>query len=287
MPAEFSSITPLKGMRRVLKLSKQWPKRVPDLMRVVSYRAAQRALRTMLRRIPRGRAWRAYRESLELREVSGMGRKGSGFAIHLSSNPRDVDKNDQGQVVVYVTPKKQFGRVSEVTKILQRFSPWTLDTLPTSPDKSEAKVISRKVRPDEVLKIREARTRDKASWESELKTAGIRIGIQAGPRGESSRTATSTTPDSLFEATRLEFGIGMPSAKPHWRPAIRELVSGKFSDMIRKSSRGKQILDGFFTASTYRARAWVPATDPLSIGSVFRYSRFSKRVSAGMKFRHK
>lgn len=191
--------------------------------------------------IPKGDDWNAYRTSLEVVEVAGLGEQVA-FAVRANPRSRVVRDLETPDTVLYVRARPRLKKVKPEIQILEKYSPWTLRTLPFVPARSDAVLVSRKVRVREVEKIQKRRTADRRLWRAELARVGKRIPVV---RPDSVRVA-KTVPDVAFEAFRLEFGIGR-KAEPHWRPSLRHAIRDGLLEMRRDPKIRASLIRPSFT----------------------------------------
>jgi len=208
--------------------------RVQFAMAQVTHEAAKGLHSALMTGLPK--SYSGLRGALRLGRVNAS--KGAvGYGVYADSSgmkKTKARKVDPQTGVFYIRPKKgKLVRVPEKIRILQQFSPWTLDSMPFFPTKREGSVITRKVSEKEVLKVKELRELDRPKWQPLLVKEGIRISknqtIRLPPRAE-------VVEDVAFQALRLEFGGGDRAAKPIWRPVIRSLAKNVVRSMLAGSA---------------------------------------------------
>ena len=259
--------------RAARKLASEWKDRTKALKRNIAFRTAEKVQATLMENIPKGDDWNAYRASLEVVEVTGLGDEAVSFAVRANPRSRTVRNVDAPDTVLYIRSRRNLKRIKPEVQILEKYNPWTLQTLPFIPDRSDAMVISRKVKEREVEKIQRKRIADRKLWRAELSKVGKRVPIV---RPESTRVA-KTVPDVAFEAFRLEFGIGR-KPEPHWRPGLRNAIRDGLQELKRDPRiRGSMIRPSFTlwkswekirtksTVRTSQARDYVPFQKKLGI----------------------
>jgi hypothetical protein len=164
----------------------------------------------------------AYRESIKVFDVKDVRTGGKKLVpVAIVSDPRAtvMGDDDATKVALWVDPAP-IGRFNPAVDILEKFAPWTPDTLPWWPPSGVADIVSQKVRDDEFVAIRDARTRDLPRVVSALTRAGVRA---RKPKKNDYKGRRVMSGVALM-ALRMEFGVpGAPSDSPHWRPAIRDL----------------------------------------------------------------
>jgi hypothetical protein len=223
-------VTRDRRWRNVLKLTSEWPERTKYLTAQLPYLAASHLREEVEGGLPTSSEWKDYRESLEVVEARATGKQSPAFAVRAFASARRLSRFDASKVVLYVEIRKRMRRVPPELSVLARFSPWTVSTLPFSPNPSEARVISRKVSTREVRVIERDRLADETKWGPELQRAGIRKERDPKKRLK----GLKVLPDRLFEALRLEFGLGGQKSVPAWRRGLSTLRGTGVSRLARK-----------------------------------------------------
>lgn len=218
-------IKPTRSFQQVLKLVREWPDRTAALLSAVPRDVATKVLEEIRQDIPSGDNWKAYKQSLELAKATGLSEGEEAWVIRTRQKAKKIRRVDGKEVALYVRSHRPPKRPSEEVLVLARFSPWTLDTIPFFPKKSEAIMVSRKMTQREVQKIAKQRQKDASEWKLLLARLGIR---DAGKRKKKTMPDARAVPDVAFEAIRLEFGLGDVRGKMHWRPALRRLRGSGF-----------------------------------------------------------
>jgi hypothetical protein len=206
--------------KRTLQMVQQLPKRLTFLRKWVPYLMAKETLEAVLDNLPTSKETKTYRDSLRVVRVAG----GDEYAIQADMTHAGVEEVDTARTVVYVrVRKRRMAGAPPQIAILQKYSPWTLDTIPFVPSQKEARVVSRKVGAAEVKAVAEQRREDEQKWRAEL----ARVGSKTSKKNKLPlpKTPGHPIPDVAFQAIRQEFGLGGVKAQPHWRPAIRETVT--------------------------------------------------------------
>lgn len=234
-------------------LIEQWPERAEHIRRFVPYLAAHFVLRKILEKLPSQDDWAAYRSALEVVSVIGAQRGLSVYALRASHHRRKVRQVEVSRTILHVRPNRKLRRVKPEITILEKYSPWTVQTLPFTPKRSDAIVISRKVGKKEADKVAKARMKDRPAWRKALDHVGRRE-VHKDKRLEIPNKVKAL-PDVAFEALRLEFGTGGMKSIPHWKPAIRELISTGMRSILREDPRIKR---AFTRAGFTGWRRWPP-----------------------------
>lgn len=252
-------VTPNAKNKRALSILAEAEARSAAAQDRMAYHAAMEVYLELMRRIPSGKAYDAYRDALRVAQVErGV------YAVYAEPIRKEITGVDATSAALYVQPRRRRGQIDPVAGVLAQYSPWTWDTLPVVPKRADAKIISRKVRPSEVDAIRKDRKQDERTWKAVLKQLGVRV------RKGSARVISSTQ-DLGFDIERIEKGMSSGSLPPHWRPSIRHVLQSKLRsfptahpDIVRtlidpkykgwKRSPG----DALPTISRTKAKSFVP-----------------------------
>lgn len=227
------------------KMLKQLPKRVDVLRRVVPQIVAEAVQRDVVENIPTGREWKTYRQGLETVRISGN-RKAPAFAVVLSARAATstrTRKVDSTSTLIYIRSRRRLAKLSDVVRILERYNPWTPETLPFTPAAREARMISKKVTRQTASRVTRDRKRDRTFWSVELQRAGHKE-VKKDKRLRTSAVA-KPQPDAAYPALRLEFGLGQ-KAHPHWRPAIRPFTRQPGHAILREAPNLVDLFDPAF-----------------------------------------
>lgn len=253
-------------------LVKQWQDRARAVRRQFLYRAAQGVHEDVLGFLPSDR--KELRHSLKMQKIRGLPDSVDGYLIRSVPKGRAVAKSEVETTVIYVATKDHLMRAApEATIILEEYSPWTLETLPYAPDTKTADVISRRVSPREVTRVRLMRNRDRPAWRRRMVKEGIKMagaGLAPRPRG------MEAIPDTAFESLRLEFGLGGEPSKPHWRKAILKLALRGGAGMIARKREFARAMTSLTFTSWQR---WPRRTTGfVTVTEARKYVPFQKRL---------
>jgi hypothetical protein len=250
----------------------QWQKRAVAVRRQFLFRAVDGVYNDILGILPSSR--KTLRSSLKMQRIRGLPESVDGYVIRSTPMGAVVPKAEVESTVIYVAVKNNLMRSPpKETLLLQQYSPWTVETLPYAPDPKTSDVMSRRVSPREVLRVRRMRNRDRTTWRREMIAAGIRL----PPVGVRPRMADpEAIPDTAFESLRLEFGLGGEPAKPHWRKAILKLALRGGTGMIAR----KREFTRAMTDLSYRAwERWPKRVNGFAtLAESKRYVPFQKRL---------
>lgn len=228
--------------RRTVQLLQSWPERSRAMMAQMLYLITEAFRAELLDHIPNTADYDAYRSSLEVASISALTPALAVRASARKSGTRQV----QGDVsIVYIRRTGRMKRVPPDIAVLEKYSPWTLDTLPFTPKRSEARVIVRRVTPNEVSRVAKARRRERHEWRAELLSHGTSI------QRSGEIKVVAAVPDVAFEGYRLEFGTPGQRGQAHWRPALKSLTDGRI--IKRMLDRHQEIARTF---TEYGSSAW-------------------------------
>jgi len=218
------SIGPDPRAEALMKMmsGKEYQERLKAITQQQVYKAAEYVLNSVQGKIPSTDEYKDYRESLQVAEVTGD-KQATTYAVVGKSKKKRLKTMDPSKTLIYVKPKYRLAKTSPAIRILSQYSPWTVETIPFYPSPKEATLITRKVREKEVDKIAKRLKRTaKSTWKRQLAKVGVKLPKKPEvkiPKG------TKAVPDMVFQALRLELGLGGVKAKPHWRPALHKLMS--------------------------------------------------------------
>lgn len=258
--------------RRSLKLLKQLPERMKLMERWVTYELAQRMHDEVVEGIPTGKAHSRYRKSIVLRRVLVPGGRTS-FSVSVDPKASGVKEVDPATLVVFVkSRRRRLRRPPPQIRVLERYNPWTLDTLPFLPGRDEAVIVSRPVSPQEVQAVAEARRRDASIWKTELARTGSIV--RKKDKLSFPKQAGSIVPDVMFEGLRLERGLSGAKATPHWRPALVKTVqSARRLALQRRSVVVKLLSD-----PNWSGRSLVPRVKGLQTTQARKFRAFQELI---------
>lgn len=267
------SVEPLRPNEDLAVLANQWPKRTRKLIDMFAYLLTADTKKELVGRIPNQDQYKTYKNSVRMASVSGT----EGFYV-ISANPkaRRVKAIVTEKVLLYVRPRRRLGRVAPEITVLEKYSPWTAETMPFTPKRRDAVVVSRRVSASEVKKIARKRRRERPKWSVELAKVGVRevrkdrqVQIPKGVRA---------VPDVAFEGLRLEFGIGVKPVA-HWRPAIL-WAKRNGPTLVIKGNRS--LLQALGDPKFQRWKSWPPRVRAVRGGEMVKFIPFMKRL--GIRF---
>lgn len=226
-------VKPPPTSKKLFALFDQWEERRLKLQQQLPYLAAKDSFKNILSRIPNSDELKPYRMALEICKIVGLRPEEVAYAVRLNPKHRKVKTVDASKEILYVRPRED--RITETrpeVRILERYNPWTLDTIPFLPKQSQAFVQKVKAGRRRALKVQHQRTRDRRKWQRELSKVGFRDitrKVKVRPKFKYRKKIAPVVLDAL----RMEFGLDR-DPKPHWGPGIRRFVSVGVRSLRRK-----------------------------------------------------
>lgn len=252
------------------KLMVEWKGRTRAMRRFIAHSIAEKAHESLLDKIPKSPSWNAYRTSLQVAEVPGQP-DADVFLVRANPRSRTVRDVDAEDTLLYIRSRQRLRRAKPKIQILQKYNPWTLQTLPFTPDRSDAMIISRKVTPREFKSVQRARTKDQMMWRKELQGVGIKVPKVRPDK----RKSAKTLPDVAHAAFRLEFGIGEQPA-PHWRPTIQFVQRQGIKDLKRDRKLSATMIRPSFTL--WKSWAKIKARTKVRVSVARKFMPFQKKL---------
>lgn len=226
-------VKPPPSSRKMLALFNQWEDRRMKLQQQLPYLAAAESFKNVLSRIPNTDEMKPYRMALEICRIVGLGQDEYAFAIRLNQRHRKIKTIDTSNTILYVKPREDtLTPVRKEVEILERFNPWTPDTIPFFPKQSHAFVRTVKAGRRRALKVQFQRTRDRRLWQRELASAGFRNTVRK-VKTRPKFKYRKKIPPAVLDALRMEFGLDR-DPKPHWGPGIRRFTVVGVRSLRRK-----------------------------------------------------
>lgn len=245
------------------------------MTRMISYAVAQEAFDALLAEIPSDNDYEELRNSLKLVEVGGpkKGREAA-FAIHIPVKGRRIRSIDVPKTVIYIRAKKGNNPPAEDIVLLEQNSPWTADTIPFWPKKSEGVTVQRKTTKKEADAVAKEKKLLLPKLVHQFKELGRDIKIpKPGSPGRIKRNAKAI-PDLAMQALNLEFGNGDVKSKPIFRKVFLSMKR----DVSGLPERFKQIKDALTDPNSKAYKNWPKRIDKISSGKARQFMGFQKRL---------
>ena len=186
-----------------------------------TYRVAEIFLKKLLDFIPDD--MEDYKDSLKIVLLTGV-KGGVSFAIVAEEEEISTGELPVETTAVYIV-NNSFD--SKLLRVLEAFSPWTMDRLPLGFDENEAEVIYREVTKGEVVRLRASNDQTLHNIQDKL----VRYGAVEGSARKVSNI--KAVPDLAFKALRMELGLGVKRI-PHWSKALKNLANWVRNDFKKE-----------------------------------------------------
>jgi hypothetical protein len=191
------------------------------------------------------------------------------YLIRVQAKARKAKEKDVKNVILDVTAKNTLVRLPPPIAVLIEHNPWTLDTIPFSPEVRFAVVTERRVSAWAVDEVKKARVADSVVWKRKL----LKFGVRA--RASRVRKDLQVVSDLYLQSVSLEFGLG-GAYHPHWRPAIlKNAAPEKVAAMMRSAKDLSRILSPRFKGW----KKWPPpVAQQVGLSETKRYQEFEKKL---------
>lgn len=216
----------------------------------VLYYAAQQVMDSMQESLGKTNVPKDYVKSLSIAKLFDADGKNILYSVSLKNTVNQVKNLDPEITVIRIKAIQRLGGKDPKAAILERFSPWTIETIPFFPDKKFAEVINNKATKKEVDAVKSLRKKDESIWRRELLKAGAKL--ESNLNQKTIPTNLKSTNDVELDAIRLEFGLDGNNNGRQWAKAMRELASSGIASIIKDNGLMKILSDPNFTNfSTY------------------------------------
>lgn len=276
MPTEgsFVNIWLSPRHRKNMRLVEQLEERRKALLRMIPYAAAEELKKYIKKKLPGGRDYKDYLDSLEVSEVTGYRPdRQSAFTLHIRDKAKRVRRVESPRTALYVRKRKKLDRDDESIKLLEDMSPWTMDTIPFWPSESKAIVIQRRMSKESVSRIAERQKSREAEIRSRLASMGKKVDY--GPK-KLKRSRKKAIPDMAMKALSVEFGTGDEKPIPAWRPGLRMIQT---TAMKRLPSKYKQINEAMYAPDATSWKRWPRTQNRIDRKTLEKYQGFQEKVS--------
>lgn len=245
--------------------------RTESMARMISYAVAKEAFDALLEEIPSTNDYEELRNGLKLVEVSA-GKRGqsAAFAIHVPIKGRRIKKIDVSKTVIFVRARKGNNPPGEDVLILERNNPWTADTIPFWPKRSEAVVVQRKTTTREADRIAKEKKPKLQRISEQLKEAGRKIQpYKPGSPGRIKRNAKAI-PDLAMQVINLEFGGG--------KSVFRKVFGSIKRTIVGLPKRFDEIQNAMTDPNSKRYKNWPKRMEKISSSQAAKFIGFQKRL---------
>ena len=267
-----------ESKRNMKMLTREWKRRFDAFGQQFVEDVADDTRKDISRRIPGDQ--KAYRDSLKTAKVTGVAGSISSYAITSVTKEESASslQKRRDSVLIYV----RVIRGSRRARVLESYNPWTQDTLPFQPPANEGLLIYRPATSSEVKFTGTQRRLQMPKIRSQLIRAGASSADPSSTKAVLGADAQGkAVADYVRLALQMEYGMGGMKAKPHWRPALSNLVSKDlphyFTSQLTPArlKLAQAVFDPTFSAWSSWPR---PVTERLSAGRLKDFAVFQSRV---------
>jgi len=249
--------------------------RAAAMPRMIAYAAAKDVYDAVLEAIPGGNDYNDLKKALKLVEVGGTKKDTeAAFAIHVSTKGRRVKKIDVGKTLITIIPKQAQNAAPDDVRLLAEKGPWTADTIPFMPKKSEALIVQKKVSKRQADEVAKQRKKEFPTLIKQFLEAGRKVEpIKPNAPGRLKRN-TKAVPDLAMQALSLEFGDQGVKSKPLFRKAIGAVKRGAG----QLPDRYVQITDAMTDPNSTKYKNWPTRLPKISSSVAGSFAGFQKRL---------
>ncbi len=211
------SITEATGNRKMWQLMEELSARITGMMNQYPAMIAEEYLELLQSTAP---DIPGYAKNLKVQQFTVGKDQVYGVSLPGYAHSNRLKVTDKARVVLYVTPKAR-GRTpaDPAVLVLERYNPWTMETLPFEPDRKVAAIMSRRITEREVKIIEGYRTKDRKSQvDAELRDLGVKL-----QRPHPTLLSRKVSRDLMFEIIRAEYGLVGEQHVAHIRPSLRKI----------------------------------------------------------------
>lgn len=208
------------------KLVRDLPERMKHLMPMVAYLSADYVKRVVQAKIPGTQSYKSYKRGLEVAMIRGAGAGAFGYVVQVDTDQPSVKKIQPKKVLLEVYPAKRAAKPDPAVLVLQKYNPWTFESLPFKPDSKKGIVVQRKSTTRKVALATKSRLKERSRWSKELSKVGFRSTKKSQQLKLSSSLGgkNGEVPTLSLDALKLEFGLGGARPKPAWRLGVQQLM---------------------------------------------------------------
>ena len=260
-------VRPDKHFKQTRKFLGELPERIDSTIRDMMQNAAVELLDALRTSIPDVEDYKEYQDSLGAYEVIDPLSEWVTTGVFSHSKGSHLRVIDTSRTVLYIQPRSIGGEYSDAAVVLQEYEPWTVNTLPYEPTPREAEVIARQVSSREVKAVETHLASQIPAVHARLRNVGV-----TSFRGAGELIMRKVTVDLAFFALRTELGLqGYPHI-PHWRPALKKIVSDP------RKLMGKRVIDTMTKPNFY---GWKhpDAMEPIPISEAEETEGFQDRIA--------
>jgi hypothetical protein len=179
--------------------------------------------------------WESFRKRKHVR-ANVVTVDGRATAIIYDGKKELVRELDPEKTILRVKSKKK--NASKAVLVLERYNPWTADTIPWIPKDKDAELVYEKVEENVIDDIRRKRKRQMFKVISVLRKEGVK-GLKHGSDQASGVKSAGAISSVVKRVLQIEFGIGARRRK-HWRFMLKFMKLKGYSE-IGKDARIERI----------------------------------------------
>lgn len=264
----------LGAAQKQVAFIKSWRERLKKVEPMIGYLGAAFVLDHVKKKL-QGSQNKTYRDALEIVRVKGLRPGEYAYAVQIDESNKDVRQVKTNKQLIYVQPAKRFRRPSPEVLVLQKYNPWTADTLPFKPNSQIATVTTKTVRVMDVVKTTQLKNRQRPLWSGELAKLGVRVPPRSKAINFSKQTAT--LPNVALDAFKSEFGLGREKSNPAWRLAFSHLAKSGFRSFLKDR---KNFIFPLIKPSFSVWKKWPPRTKhAISTPEAKKFQGFQKKIA--------
>lgn len=230
-----------------------------------SHLCAEYLLADIRARLPSTPRWQGYSDALQVVQIA-TGGAAPAYGVVARLPVRRITQEEAPSALLYVRARART-KTDPVVEVLQKYSPWTWDTLPVPPPRAQTRVRVRRVRADEAEEVRALRHKQRRQWEAELSA----IGVNPKVNRRAAVSAVTAEDDVAHAALQAEMGLSS-EVPPHWRPAIRALKRSGYKKILSDPLLRRALTDPTFVPPP------APREAALSRNTVRQFAAFQRAL---------
>jgi hypothetical protein len=271
----------VENLDRVQKVLLEYKDRFQSVMSTSCYEGAKFVQSYVLARIPRSEEYAGYRKALRIAKVTGLPAETPAWCAYIDIRLAGGRAVDPKRTSITVVAKKRRADSEKQPRrtpvsVLEKFGPWTYETIPYLPSKAEADVTFQRVTKVEADRIAKQNKRTRSLWTRALARAG-RTNPDTPAKVKTSDANDSKMTDMERKAIDLEFGLGGGAPVPAWKIAAATFQRTQLGTIAQ---RDRVVQGALVEAEVERWRNYPPAregTVPLS--TVDKFLPFSEKIA--------
>ena len=256
-----------KDLKVLKRYVKEFSERFKNTSSQLALEIAQDYYDNLQQFVPAKKEYADYRKSLVLGRVTG---DGSSYAVYVEPKREKKSAVSSTSSIIIIKAKHPKKRESRSIRILEKYSPWTQDTLPFTPTSSQAEVTIKKSTVKEVRDTSKKRNKDRQKWIRELRA----VGVSKLSKQEPMKAIPKQVSSGSLLALSLEFGLGGTKMVAHWRPAQRRVA-----DSVKRLKKDKRFIRAFGDPKFYDWKSWPEKiSGKIDANAVKDFKDFEKKI---------